>query len=72
MDDSEADKDSGEFISDESFEKKIIGALTIRNMILSFCIKILLKSCKYWKQLHKVFFQLYKTIVRTLRPLSKY
>jgi hypothetical protein len=50
----------------------MIGALTIWNMILSFCIKILLKSCKYWKQLHKVFFPLCKTIVRTLRPLSKY
>ena len=47
-------------------------ALTIRNMILSFSIKILLKSCKYWKQLQKVFVLLWKTIVWKLRSLSKY
>ena len=47
MDDSEADKDSGDLTNDESFEKKMIRALTIRNMILSLCIKILLKSCVF-------------------------
>jgi hypothetical protein len=47
-------------------------ALTIRYMILSFSIDILLESCKYWKQLQKAFFLLWKTIVRTLHPLSKY
>ena len=41
-------------------------------MILSFSIEILLESCKYWKQLQKVFFLLWKTIVWTLHPLSKY
>ena len=52
--------------------KKKMRALTIRNMILSFSIKILLKSCKYWKQLQKLFLLLWKTIVWTLCPLSKY
>ena len=42
------------------------------DMILSFSIKFLLKSCKYWKQLQKLFVLLWKTIVWTLRPLSKY
>ena len=47
MDDSEVDKDSGEFTSDESFEKKMIRTLMIGTMILSFSIKILLKSRKF-------------------------
>ena len=44
----------------------------IGTMILSFSIKILLKSCKYWKQLQTVFVLLWKTKVWTLHPLSKY
>ena len=71
MDDSEADKDSGEFISDESFEKNDKGSDDPENDP-KFLHQILLKSCKHWKELQKVFFQLCKTIVRTLRPLSKY
>ena len=66
MDDSEADKDSGELISDESFDQKMMRALTSWNMILSFCVKILLKSCKYWKQLQKLLVLLWKTIVHSL------
>ena len=34
--------------------KKMARPQTIWNIILSFCIKILQKSCKYWKQLQKV------------------
>ena len=62
--------------------KKMIRALTIRNMILSFCIKILLKLCKYWKQLYKVFFSVVQnhstdiaSILQVLAPwvaLQKY
>ena len=39
MDDSEVDKNSGEFTSDESFEK-MARPQTIWNITLSFCIKI--------------------------------
>ena len=34
--------------------------------------KILQRSCKYWNQLQKIFVLLWKTIVWTLHPLSKY
>ena len=46
MDDSEADKDSGEFISDESFEKNDKGSDDPENDP-KFLHQILLKSCKH-------------------------
>ena len=54
--------------------KEMVRPQTIWNIILSFCIKILQKSCKYWKQLQKVFVSNVKNyiagIVSTLQVLK--
>ena len=53
--------------------KEMVRPQTIWNIILSFCIKILQKSYKYWKQLQKVFVSIVKNhiagVVSTLQAL---
>ena len=54
--------------------KEMVKPQTIWNIILSFCIKIVQKStCKYWKQLQKVFVSIVKNhiagVVSTLQVL---
>ena len=54
--------------------KEMVRPQTIWNIILSFCIKIVQKStCKYWKQLQKVFVSIVKNhiagVVSTLQVL---
>ena len=53
--------------------KEMVRPQTIWNIILSFCIKILQESYKYWKQLQKVFVSIVKNhiagVVSTLQAL---
>ena len=53
--------------------EEMVRPQTIWNIILSVCIKILQKSCKYWKQLQKVFVSNVKNyivgVVSTLQVL---
>ena len=53
--------------------KEMVSPQTIWNIILSFCIKSLQKSCKYWKQLQKVFVSVVKNqiagVVSTFQEL---